>query len=149
MITLQYESTVITLRSPDIGDGVQQQLHTIVRRNRGGELKTYRDSGWNKVKIFNYGSIPINKLADKEAFMDFVEESAGQIVDLEDHHGDTYSGIILNASYDIETQKDNCSYTISFDFQVVSPDTCYMLTEDGSILTTEAGNNLVVETCGE
>lgn len=151
MITLEYSTTssVVTLRSPDIGDGVQQQLHTIVRRSRGGKLLAYRSTDWNKTKILSYSNIPVLTETEKDDFLDFLDDSAGQIVELTDHHGDSYDGIIVDQSIEVATNKDTCSYSLSFNFRIKDIDSCYVEAENEDLLATESDDNLVLETCGE
>ena len=80
---------------------------------------------------------------------DALEQGAGLLYTYVDYDGDTNTGYILSSDLDTITGKDSLSYSFSIIFQVKDTYTCYILTEDECILTTESGELFIKETCND
>lgn len=120
MFTLRYPASgvftdSVELRNPDNGN-IQRILgEGIVRRTRGGDLKTYRDSNWpqSQVNVYNFTTITKTK---KDELMTFMETYAGLEIGIIDHNDVSWTGVIISSPNEFVTTKDECSYDVSFEF---------------------------------
>ena len=85
--------------------------------------------------------------------MQFLVDTAGQLLSLNDHLSVVKSGFINSETIDIVTMNDQCTYDIEFNFiearieptPPVGKTSYDILKEDGDELLTQAGANLYLE----
>ena len=116
MLTLQSGSRVIQLRDPDFGDTDSIESRRIQRKNRCGDLITFRDSIWPKTETFTF-EFSFLKRTDLLTLVEFVKEFLGQEITLTDYNGREYQGIITTPSEQL-TQAGRENFTAKFSFQV-------------------------------
>lgn len=114
----------VDLRNPKFGNNKQIDSSAIVRKNRGQELITFKDSTWPKFTSFKMSIEGLNTtdITNWKAFIQQVG-AAGHPIGLKDYLNRTWRGFIVSNDTDI-IQKDpnKCNYEISFEFLgVVQP----------------------------
>ena len=105
----------VTLRNPEIGDLQRINGEGIVRRTRAGDLKTYRDNNWpqGQVNVYEFTRLTA---AQKTSLLSFLEDYAGLEIGIEDHHGYSWSGVIISNPNEVVNVRGNCSVDVSFEF---------------------------------
>ena len=117
MITLTYNASVITIRSPSLGNKDIARKERIKKETIGGERIIFAASEWPQSREIQF---EFNTLSQVEAIalVNFIKFTLGKVVMLLDFEGRTHSGVIITP--DIEVSQDrNCSYNTSFNFLVI------------------------------
>ena len=119
-------ATEVVLRSPDYADVQRISLNDIRRNTRSGNYCVVSDDDhWRMQKSYVYKfSALTNVLHDPPAdddylvdqLRDFLVDTAGLEIDIEDHLEVTRSGYILTPVNEIIAVRSLCSYDISFEF---------------------------------
>jgi hypothetical protein len=111
---LKKNSTTITLPSPELGNTYELSLNSIVRRTRGNVLKVFSDYDWKGEvrRTFIFKNVKIDTV---NSFITFITENAGLQIEYIDHFGLFSLGFITTTVFDMDTEKDLCSYTIGFE----------------------------------
>jgi hypothetical protein len=111
---LKKNSTTITLPSPELGNTYELSLNSIVRRTRGNVLKVFSDYDWKGEvrRTFIFKNVKIDTV---NSFITFITENAGLQIEYIDQFGLFSLGFITTTVFDMDTEKDLCSYTIGFE----------------------------------
>ena len=115
MITMTYGARVLTLRNPTYGNIRNHTTKMGIASNRNGELLIAHDATWpvNDTQTFDFEAIS-ETLTDE--YRAFVADCQGNEIDIIDHNGDSWTGIIITSTHGIMTNKDQRNYSFSFDF---------------------------------
>ena len=137
----------LSLKSPDFGDSESINLGGIVRQSRGGSQLGVIDSSWPKIQEFVFSFSGLTKV-EIEDLIEFINDYAGELLEITNYDSTAYKGIISNESVVENVIIDDCEYQISFTFQVDSQANDYynILSETDVILTDELDEILVEET---
>ena len=108
-------TTSITLKDPIFGDSLGIDNNTIVRENRHGETIVFKDGDWASIQTNHYSIQTLTKTTI-DAFKTFLDAVTGLQLKLTDYNDDIWLGYIISSANEIITQKDTCSYDVSFDF---------------------------------
>lgn len=119
MFTLQYpagqSSGAITIRNPEMGDGLQIHDGKQINRTRSGEINSvYNDWPQIRVRVYNFTTLTKTKMEEVRLFL---IATAGFKIGIITHLNEVLSGYITTPVTDIITIKDNCSYSLSFEFE--------------------------------
>jgi len=114
--TLFYDSGVVFLRSPELGDTHNLDTHVINRETIGGEVKSIKDSSWPNKQRRNFSFSNVSESVADD-FETALIASAGEAVSIIDHNNEIWSGVIISNPTDIVTQRDtNCGlYELNFE----------------------------------
>ncbi len=123
-VTFVYDETTVTLRNPTLGNVERVNIKTQFRRSMSGDIHSFKKTPNSTVLTLNFSNI---LHADLLTFIDFLLESAGQVIAYTDHTGQAWTGYILTGPMDIVTQthidnllsSDSCKqdYSFSLDFE--------------------------------
>lgn len=116
--TLSGATDSVVLRNPEFGDIQRVNNEAIVQESRGGDLMSVRDSDWlaSKTNVYAFTRIIESVITDLKAFL---VKSAGLEIDLIDHHGVLWRGVIVTPINEIIEVRETCSYDVSFEFMGV------------------------------
>lgn len=140
----------LTLRNPSFGDVRTVDDNYIIRRTRGGTLRTVKVTDWPRIQTLRY-TFECIKNTGTDDFVDdlktFLAASAAKKVKITTHTSDVIVGFIQSSDVDIITNRDICSY--SFDLEILVNtylDTLYYASfEDDDLWLLEDGDQLVYE----
>jgi len=114
---LRYPTTLptvtVSIPDPQLGNVVRVESNAIVRRNRGGEIKSV--DNWHDDIIQSF-SIATMTRTQRDELENFLEVSAGYEIALS-FNGEVWYGYIISPQSEIITIRDNCSYNVAFEFQ--------------------------------
>lgn len=119
-VILSYGSTTLTLKIPEIGDSDKIDVRRVQEQTRGGDLIIFRDPIWSITETLKYKFINLTRLRSQE-LLAFFRDTIGLSVQLTDHQGIVWNGIITTPQADVICNNDNnCgSYEVEFEFQGV------------------------------
>ena len=119
-IVLTYGTTILTLKVPELGDSDKIQVKRVQDQTRGGDTIIFRDPIWSITEIFKYKFINLTRIRSQE-LLRFLADTIGLSIQLTDHFGVVWNGIILNPEAEVVCTNDkNCgSYDAEFEFQVL------------------------------
>lgn len=108
----------ITLPSPLFGNREEVQVSRIQRKSAGGNLFTFADSQWPISRFFK---VAFDSLTDAQRtdLFTFLAASLGRPIQLIDHDGTSWSGILTNPNGDVATFNQVCGHTAEFIFLVI------------------------------
>ena len=119
-VTLTYGSTVVTLKVPELGDVDNINVKRVQDQTRGGDTIIFRDPIWSITETlkFKFTNLTRNR---SQQLLRFFADTIGLSVQLTDHFGVVWNGIILTPDAQVVCTNDrNCgSYEVEFDFQVL------------------------------
>jgi len=109
----------VDLRSPDLGDENTLDLNMLINKTMNGTIKTYK--GARPTFFRQTVSSTLNNRTNAEAFTQFMVGHCGEEVNFKYYREavlvTSIDGFILTPVAEIITQKDECSYNISFEFE--------------------------------
>lgn len=113
---LTFGLTTVTLNTPEYNDRVVINPDRIQRKTPNGVLKTFKAGTWGTTRTYRYSfsALTDQQVTDLVAFLD---STIGQPVDIVDHQGLTYTGIIKNPNGDITTQLETCGGTCTLEIE--------------------------------
>lgn len=117
-ITLECNSDTLDLPAPLMGDREELLITRIQRRTRGGDLKTFSDEDWAKVRTFRYKFDSLDYTKVLEAYT-FMANHLGLQMRLTDHEGRQWDGYIVNPQGETGQFFRMCGQTYEFDFDGV------------------------------
>lgn len=94
-ITLEYDTTVLTLKSPDFGNRDSLSFNRINRVSRGGTLQVYADPQWPRTQLMSIDFLGLTE-EEGQSVLSFVEESLGKDIKITDWEGRSWTGVITN-----------------------------------------------------
>jgi hypothetical protein len=97
----------VTLRPPDFGNIERLGFTRILRKTRGGAIKSFYDEDWPKEDILTFNITGISQ-DEKDDLVLFLAASLGKEIGLVDHEGFTWLGIILNPNAPITCLRKVC-----------------------------------------
>lgn len=112
--TLFYDGGFVGLRSPELGDVRRLNTYVENRETIGGELTSVKDIAWPNKQLRSFVFRALT-LTQANAFRDAIVASAGQQISIVDHNDEIWVGVIVSNPNEIITQRDTCSYDISFE----------------------------------
>jgi hypothetical protein len=120
-VTFSHGSLSIGLRNPELNNTDKLIYDRIQRDNRGGDLIIFRDPMWPKTHLQEL-EFRLLKSVDKDALLDFVRQTLGQIVTYVDYEGRTWTGIITNPilNFSQEFRGDSDNYKVHIEFESVT-----------------------------
>lgn len=120
-IILTYNSKSLTLKIPEIGDSDKIDVKRVQEQTRGGDLIIFRDPIWSKTETLKYKLVSLTRLK-AQALLGFFTDTIGLSIQLTDHQGVVWDGIITTPQAEITcTNDNNCgSYEVEFEFQVLT-----------------------------
>jgi len=140
-----------TIRNAELGDTDDFDYRQVNSRTRAGVLKSFRDSEKEALNTYSYTFTTLNE-TKRDEIKTFLIDSAGLIVTITDHKSNVRNGVILDSGFEIITQNDLCSYTLSVRFleldvetDGIPADLFSRITEDEEIRITEDSETRVVE----
>jgi hypothetical protein len=108
----------VDLPAPNFTDREELSLTRIQRKTRGGDLKTFSDDQWPKVRTFRYKFDNLT-LELVEEFHTFLNQSLGRSITLIDHENRQWNGYIVNPQGEAANFARTCGSTTEFDFDGV------------------------------
>lgn len=129
-IYLTYGTWTLRLRNPEFGDSDKYTKTRVVRKTRGGSAIVYRDPSWNTKEILSY-SFRALKQEDATTLLSFLKASLGKNVELKDHIGKYWIGVITTPGAQVAQYGRGCQFSASFEFEGT-------IMESGPILETFA-----------
>ncbi len=119
-IVLTHGSTVLTLRVPELGDTDKINVKRVQDQTRGGDTIIFRDPIWSITETLKYKLINLTRNVSQD-LLRFFRDTIGLSIQLTDHFGVVWNGIILNPEAEVVCTNDkNCgSYDVEFEFQVL------------------------------
>lgn len=117
-ISLEYDSTTITLRSPLLSNRETVRRQRINRKTPGGVLHVFSDVDWTPYMTFRmkFEALTDTERSDLDAFL---VSSLGQVVTFVDHESREWDGFIVNPNGEFATFNRDCGHTAEFDFEVL------------------------------
>jgi hypothetical protein len=117
-VILTLGASVVTLKIPEIGDSDKIQVKRVQEQTRGGDTIIFRDPIWSITETLKYKFVNLTR-ARSQQLLSFFAESIGLSVQLRDHQGVTWNGIITTPDAQVVCINDNnCgSYDVEFEFQ--------------------------------
>jgi len=119
-VTFSYGSLSIGLRNPELGNTAKMGWGRIQRENRGGDLNIFRDPQWPKYHIQEL-EFRLLKAVDKQALLNFVKQTLGQIITYVDYESRTWLVIITNPflNFTQEFRGDSDNYKVRIECECV------------------------------
>jgi len=119
-VVLAFGTVVVTLKVPELGDSDKINVKRVQDQTRGGDTIIFRDPIWSITEIFKYKFTNLTRNRSQE-LLRFFADTIGLSVQLTDHFGVVWNGIILNPDAEVICINDkNCgSYDVEFEFQVL------------------------------
>jgi hypothetical protein len=119
-VILTYGSTTVTLVVPELGDIDSISLKRVKDQTRGGDTIIFRDPIWSITEILKFKFTNLTRNRSQE-LLRFFADTIGLSVQLTDHFGVVWNGIIITPDAQVVCTNDkNCgSYEVEFDFQVL------------------------------
>ena len=114
---LTYGAYSVMLREPEWGDSITVQHGILESRSRSQENRFHRPSNRTTRQRFTLTSV-LNKTASITALLTLLEAGQGQIITAV-IESVNYDLLINQETVEIFTAKDHCSYSISFDVEIV------------------------------
>lgn len=126
------------LRTPEYGNQFRFVANTVQHRTVDGDLRTYRGSRpyWESFSV----EFKALNLEQKDAFVDFVTNSRGEIIRLLDFENRVWEGVIVSEVIKVVTGRGDCNYETSFDFEGKVLDVLLTWPDDFSLV--QGTNNL-------
>ncbi len=120
-VILTYGSTTLTLKIPEIGDSDKIGVKRVQEQTRGGDLIIFRDPIWSITETLKYKFVNLTRSRSQE-LLRFFRDTIGLSIQLTDHQGVVWDGIITTPDAEVVcTNDNNCgSYDVEFEFQVQS-----------------------------
>lgn len=117
-VILTLGSNVVTLKIPEIGDSDKIQVKRVQEQTRGGDTIIFRDPIWSITETLKYKFINLTR-ARSQQLLSFFADSIGLSIQLRDHQGFTWNGIITTPGAQVVcTNDNNCGcYDVEFEFQ--------------------------------
>ncbi len=117
-VILTLGTTVVTLKIPEIGDSDKIQVKRVQEQTRGGDTIIFRDPIWSITEILKYKFIDLTRTRSQQ-LLSFFAQSIGLEIQLRDHQGVTWNGIITTPDAQVVcTNDNNCGcYEVEFEFQ--------------------------------
>lgn len=112
-VTIQFGAHSLTLRAPEFGNVRRRHTARIMRKSRGGDVRTGYNPEWPRYDVLGLQFILVKGL-ELATFETIYEESLGQNVTFTDHEGRTWEGMLLNPSI-VENRRD--SFDLSFELE--------------------------------
>jgi len=119
-LVLVHGATTVTLVVPEIGESDSINVKRVQDQTRGGDTIIFRDPIWSITEIFKYKLTNLTRNRSQQ-LLRFFADTIGLSVQLTDHFGVVWNGIILTPDAQVVCTNDkNCgSYDVEFDFQVL------------------------------
>lgn len=108
----------VQLRAPEFGNSMDVGTGALIRKNRGGEYRIQKPSSWPTVEILKMSFASLSQ-TDKDAFVDFLSQSAGYEIGFSDQEAVEWTGVILTPVSDVVQTVGNCSYNVNIEFRGV------------------------------
>lgn len=136
-LILEYPITsptyTVTLPSPLLSNREELNKTRIQRKTRAGDLKTFSDNSWPKSIIFRFKFQDLTDVQKLDLFT-LVGASLAQLVQLTDHEGRVWTGIISNPNGEYTQIFRECGHTAEFDFQVITYSSAFQEDSSGLLL---------------
>jgi len=106
----------VALKDPEYSNIVRYNTGAITRENRHGQAKVFTDTDWPIIKtnVYTFTTLIFSQIVSLKSFLD---NTAGLNIEILDHNSLLKTGYIITSDNEIITQKDNCSYDVSFEFK--------------------------------
>ena len=111
--------TNIVVRNPNFGDIRRVSLNDIRRRTTNGDLKTYVSPDWADRTIHVYQFSRLRNVVGTtqiDELKTFFKDNAGIEIDITNHYGDTYTGVIWTPVQEIIAIRPDCSFDLAIEF---------------------------------
>lgn len=117
-IVLSYGSTSVVLKIPELGDSDKIDVRRVQEQTRGGDLIIFRDPIWSITETLKFKFVNLTRNRSQD-LLAFFRDTIGLSVQLTDHQGVLWNGIITTPEADVICINDNnCgSYEVEFEFQ--------------------------------
>lgn len=109
-------TTTLVLRNPKFSNAWQTDVELNRRRTVGGQLVAMRRIKWTKVRSLKV-SFEAHSEAIRDAWLSFVELSAGQEIGFLDHEDRQWRGVILPGERESAHVGIGCQHEFSFEFR--------------------------------
>lgn len=106
----------VTLKAPLFGNREELQVTRIQRKTIDGDLKTFVNDNWPKVRTFKYQFEGITDVI-LNSYNNFILLSLGLEIKLTDHENRVWKGFIVTPNLEqADLSNDECSNTLGFEF---------------------------------
>ena len=114
-MNLTYSTYDVDLPNPNLEDIKRFTANSIRRRTPGGVLKVFKDPEWPNIETFVYNIFRLTE-AERDDFIELLNNSVGQEITITDHLGAVRTGFIVTPVQEILTIRDGCWYDAHFEF---------------------------------
>jgi len=121
MVTLKYPygapTLIVTIQNPEFNDSYDVDHRLSFKVDMAGLVRTYKIIPETKKLLLTFGSMPRTML---ENLKNFIHLSAGSLIELTDHNGIVWSGLITNQPFEsTSSSRFLKSTTIEFEGEIV------------------------------
>lgn len=137
-------TTSVTLRNPQLGDSDTLNLKTRFATAMDGGVYSYKFTEATRRLLLTFTLL---KDTDIDDLVIFLTASEGEEVKFTNHDGVIWRGFLLNSPYEIEAQADSLcdGHNILLEFEGISDNMLFLLTEGLEAILLEDGSNLLME----
>ena len=107
---------LVVIRNPNWGDSQLVDVNKIIRKTRAGHVLHTHPAQWGTIRIhtWSFSVLTAAKMAEFKAFVSAVQ---GGVVNVTKASGWARTGHIISPVVEVVTDREPCSYSLSFDFQ--------------------------------
>jgi len=112
-------TATVTLPAPVMGDIEELTVTRIQRKSRGGDAISYKATQWPTFEIRQFSFQTLSD-AQKDALLNLIDLSLGDLVRVRDHENRTWDGLIVNPNGEFAEVFNECGHSAQFWFQPVA-----------------------------